>query len=141
MMQIPCRRIGIAWWEMPLIILRSYLHLAADVENTRRIFAIDQEKMDTPFIFAELKAIAATLAKGKVDSNRTSAIGLIILLHRRGHHHLLSNKRVLSLLNTLYKIFTKAFQLRLTPILMQLIYHSQNAFPIEEIHTSHSLVH
>lgn len=56
---------------------------------------------------------------------------LIILLHKRGDHRLLSNKRALILLNTLYKIFIRAYQLKLTPILMNFISHSQSTFLLE----------
>lgn len=56
---------------------------------------------------------------------------LIILLHKRGDHCLLSNKRGLTLLNALYKILTKALQIRLMPILMRIIFVQQSVFLLD----------
>lgn len=63
--------------------------------------------------------------------------GLIILLHKKGIPTMLQNKRPLTLLNSVYKIFTKLFQLRLSPILQKLISANQSAFlPGRSIHHS-----
>lgn len=48
-------------------------------------------------------------------------LDLLILLHKRGDVRLLRNKRGLTLLNTIYKIMSKALQLHLSPILMRII--------------------
>lgn len=47
--------------------------------------------------------------------------GLIALLHKKGDVAMMKNKRGISLLNTSYKIGTKAFQKRLTKVLVKLI--------------------
>lgn len=73
-----------------------------------------------------LVILKGRITEGKFDEAVT--IGFIILLQKRGDEWLLSNKRVLTLLNTLYKIFTKAYQLRLTPILNNFISLSHSAF-------------
>lgn len=64
-------------------------------------------------------------------------MGLIILLHKKGDHRLLTNKRGLTLLNTTYKILTKLFQLRLVPVLVDFISSQQAAFlPGRSLHVS-----
>lgn len=52
----------------------------------------------------------------------------IVLVPKTGHKRLLKNKRPLTLLNAMYKIITKALQLRLTPILQKIIAWNQSTF-------------
>lgn len=47
--------------------------------------------------------------------------GMIALLHKGGSRETLTNWRPITLLNTEYKIFAKALQLRLQPVLMDII--------------------
>lgn len=54
--------------------------------------------------------------------------GMIALLHKGGDRQDLSNWRPITLLNLSYKIFAKALQLRLQPILMEIINPEQSAF-------------
>lgn len=54
--------------------------------------------------------------------------GMITLLHKGGQRSALSNWRPITLLNLGYKIFAKALQLRLQPILMDVISPEQSAF-------------
>lgn len=54
--------------------------------------------------------------------------GLISLIHKGGECEKLSNWRPITLLNVAYKIYTKALQLRLQPILMEVISFDQSAF-------------
>lgn len=54
--------------------------------------------------------------------------GLIILLAKKGDQRYLGNKRPLTLLNVIFKICSKAYQLRLTPILQDFINEQQHAF-------------
>lgn len=63
--------------------------------------------------------------------------GNIVLIPKKGNPLLLSNKRPLTLLNTVYKIWAKAYQLKLTPILNRFISANQSAFlPGRSIHHS-----
>jgi hypothetical protein len=54
--------------------------------------------------------------------------GLIVLLHKGGPRDSLNNWRPITLLNVSYKLFAKALQKRLQPILMEVISHDQSAF-------------
>ncbi|KAL3675310.1 hypothetical protein R1sor_025258 [Riccia sorocarpa] len=54
--------------------------------------------------------------------------GTITLLPKEGEPTLLGNKRPITLLNSVYKIWAKALQLRLSPILQRLITWEQNSF-------------
>lgn len=53
---------------------------------------------------------------------------MIALLHKRGVRKALTNWRPITLLNMGYKIFAKALQLRLQPVLMEVISFDQSAF-------------
>lgn len=53
--------------------------------------------------------------------------GLISLLHKGGGRGKLSNWRPITLLNVAYKIYAKALQLRLQPVLMEIISFNQSA--------------
>lgn len=53
--------------------------------------------------------------------------GAIVLIPKKGSQLLLSNKWLLTLLNTIYKIFAKVYQLRLTSV-QRFISHHQSAF-------------
>jgi hypothetical protein len=54
--------------------------------------------------------------------------GLIVLLPKEGDLESLSNWRPIILLNSLYKIFAKALQIRLQALLPDVIYKDQSAF-------------
>ncbi|KAL3702321.1 hypothetical protein R1sor_020343 [Riccia sorocarpa] len=63
--------------------------------------------------------------------------GDVVLLPKPGDPRLLGNKWPITLLNTVYKIYTKALQRRLVPILQRIIGWNQSAFlPDRSIHTS-----
>lgn len=54
--------------------------------------------------------------------------GCIVLIPKKGHQNLLSNKCPITLLNVIYKILTKVFQTRLTGVLQSFILLNQSAF-------------
>jgi hypothetical protein len=54
--------------------------------------------------------------------------GMIALLHKGGTRSALTNWRPITLLNLSYKIYAKALQLRLQPVLMETISCEQSAF-------------
>jgi hypothetical protein len=54
--------------------------------------------------------------------------GLISLLHKGGERGKLTNWRPITLLNVAYKLYAKALQLRLQPVLMEIISFDQSAF-------------
>jgi hypothetical protein len=54
--------------------------------------------------------------------------GLISLLHKGGAKNKLSNWRPITLLNVTYKLFAKVLQLRLQPVLMEIMNPDQSAF-------------
>ena len=59
----------------------------------------------------------------------------LILLHKKGNEALLHNKRPMTLLNANYKVFSKVWQLRLSPVAHSLISLNQSAFiPSQLIH-------
>lgn len=61
--------------------------------------------------------------------------GDIVLLPKKSDQRLLSNKRPITLLNSIYKIGAKAMQLRITPILQRTMSSQQYAFlPGRNIH-------
>ncbi|KAL3690966.1 hypothetical protein R1sor_004617 [Riccia sorocarpa] len=63
--------------------------------------------------------------------------GTITLLPKEGEATKLQNKRPITLLNAVYKIWAKCLQLRLTPVLQRLITWEQNAFiPGKQLHTT-----
>lgn len=67
-----------------------------------------------------------SIAIGKLPNGVTT--GMIALLHKGGHRESLNNWRPISLLNLGYKIYAKAIQLRLQPVLMDIISPDQSAF-------------
>jgi hypothetical protein len=54
--------------------------------------------------------------------------GMIALLHKGGLWTALTNSRLITLLNISYKIYAKALQLRLQPILIEVISCEQLTF-------------
>ena len=54
--------------------------------------------------------------------------GLITLLHKGGIQESLNNWHPITLLNVSYKIFAKTLQVRLQPVLMEVISPDQSAF-------------
>jgi hypothetical protein len=54
--------------------------------------------------------------------------GLIVLLHKGGGHNIFNNWSPITLLNVSYKLFAKALQMRLQPVLMEIIFVDQSAF-------------
>ena len=73
-----------------------------------------------------LRMIHKACHYGKFPKGMTE--GLIALIHKGGSRHTLNNWRPITLLNEAYKIFAKALQIRLQPILMEVISHDQSAF-------------
>ncbi|KAL3686499.1 hypothetical protein R1sor_009073 [Riccia sorocarpa] len=63
--------------------------------------------------------------------------GMITLLQKDGDSTLLTNKRPITLLNAVYKVWAKALQLRLSPVLQRLVTWEQNAFlPGRNLHST-----
>lgn len=73
-----------------------------------------------------LVMIQKALEKGQFPNGVTE--GLIALLFKNGRRQSLNNWRPITLLNATYKIYAKALQLRLQPILMEIISPDQSAF-------------
>ena len=70
--------------------------------------------------------INASISEGQLLPSVTQ--GMIILLHKGGDQQAFMNWRPITLLNLGYKIYTKALQLRLQPVLMDEISLDQSAF-------------
>ena len=66
------------------------------------------------------------IAQGRLPNGVTQ--GMIALLHKGGERRALTNWRPITLLNMGYKIYAKALQLRLQPVLMETISPNQSAF-------------
>ncbi|KAL3689674.1 hypothetical protein R1sor_015983 [Riccia sorocarpa] len=82
-----------------------------------------------------LKATTQGLEQGRVL--RFFNKGLITLLPKEGDVILLQNKRPITLLNSVYKIWAKCLQLRLTPVLQRMISWEQSAFlPGRHLHST-----
>ncbi|KAL3686348.1 hypothetical protein R1sor_008922 [Riccia sorocarpa] len=63
--------------------------------------------------------------------------GTITLLQKDGDSTLLTNKRPITLLNAVYKIWAKALQIRLSPVLQRIVTWEQNAFlPGRNLHST-----
>ncbi|KAL3694935.1 hypothetical protein R1sor_008586 [Riccia sorocarpa] len=73
-----------------------------------------------------LRATAEGLQQGQILPFFNE--GVIILLQKDGDQTMIQNKRPITLPNVVYKIWAKALQLRLTPVLQRLISWEQNAF-------------
>ena len=81
------------------------------------------------------RALQEGIRSGRLDPIFTK--GYLVLLSKQGDPRLFSNKRPLTMLNALYKIAAKAFQLRLTKVLKNFITAQQSAFiPRRSIHHS-----
>lgn len=81
--------------------------------------------------------LLSLLKKGIVDGTLAPKLteGMIILLEKKGDQLLIGNKRGLTLLNCALKIFTKLYQLRLSPILQTFISGFHSAYlPGRSIH-------
>lgn len=84
-----------------------------------------------------LKVINEGIEREQFTADLT--LGLIVLLPKKLDQRLLTNKRPITLLNTVYKLGAKVMQRRLTPILQRIIAPQQFAFlPGRNIH--HSLI-
>jgi hypothetical protein len=70
--------------------------------------------------------ISQAVREGKLPPSATK--GLIALLHKGGERGKMTNWRPITLLNVGYKIYAKALQLRLQPILIEMISFDQSAF-------------
>lgn len=70
--------------------------------------------------------IMSSINQGQMPKGVTK--GMIALLHKRGDWKALTNWQPITLLNINYKIYAKALQLRLQPILMEIISPEQSAF-------------
>jgi exonuclease III len=73
-----------------------------------------------------LSMVQLSIQTGKFPPGVTT--GMIALLHKGGERKALTNWRPITLLNLSYKIFAKALQLRLQPILSEIIGCEQSAF-------------
>jgi hypothetical protein len=73
-----------------------------------------------------LGMIQTSLQDGKFPPGMTR--GMIALLHKGGLWTALTNSRLITLLNISYKIYAKALQLRLQPILIEVISCEQLTF-------------
>lgn len=85
-------------------------------------FLSNWETIGTTLLRATLEGIAA----GKLHQRFTE--GLLVLLAKRGNLRFLVNRRPLTLLNLIYKLVAKAYQLRLTAVLQRFISEDQSAF-------------
>ena len=80
-----------------------------------------------PLLGAEFTSMVnASIHEGRLPLGVTQ--GMIVLLHKGGDRQALTNWRPITLLNLGYKIYAKALQLRLQPVLMELISPDQSAF-------------
>ena len=70
--------------------------------------------------------INVSVREGRLPPGVTQ--GMIVLLHKGGDKQALTNWRPITLLNLGYKIYAKALQLRLQPVLMEVISPDQSAF-------------
>ena len=70
--------------------------------------------------------INASIREGRLPPGVTQ--GMIVLLYKGSDQQALTNWRPITLLNLGYKIYTKALQLRLQPVLMDVISPDQLAF-------------
>jgi hypothetical protein len=79
-------------------------------------------------VFGEeyLAMLQTAISRGSLPHGVTE--GLIVLLHKGGARSSLNNWRPITLLNVSYKLFTKVLQMRLQPVLMELISPDQSAF-------------
>jgi exonuclease III len=73
-----------------------------------------------------LQMLQDSVGRGTLPPGVTD--GLITLLHKGGSRSLLNNWRPITLLNVSYKLFAKTLQLRLQPVLAEIISHDQSAF-------------
>jgi exonuclease III len=73
-----------------------------------------------------LQMVLASVRNQEFPPGVTS--GMIALLHKGGERKTLTNWRPITLLNLSYKIFAKALQLRLQPVLTEVISCEQSAF-------------
>jgi hypothetical protein len=73
-----------------------------------------------------LQMINSSLQSGRFPPGVTQ--GMLALLHKGGIRQMLTNWRPITLLNISYKIYAKALQMRLQPVLMDIISPDQSAF-------------
>jgi hypothetical protein len=73
-----------------------------------------------------LEIIKTSIHNGRLPPGVTT--GMLALLHKGGLRTALSNWRSITLLNLSYKIYTKALQLCLQPVLMEIVSWEQSAF-------------
>ena len=73
-----------------------------------------------------LKMVNSALSRAKLPSQMTQ--GAITLIHKSGPTEELGNWQPITLFNTAYKILAKALQLRLKPLLPEIVSSDQTAF-------------
>jgi hypothetical protein len=73
-----------------------------------------------------LEMLNLSILGGSLPPSMTK--GLIVLLHKGGCQKSLNNWRPITFLNVAYKLFAKYLQLRLQPIINEVISHDQSAF-------------
>ncbi|KAL3689068.1 hypothetical protein R1sor_015377 [Riccia sorocarpa] len=117
------------------------LHTAAKLLGKNKSRGPDGVPLD--FFLILWDTIAPLLLRATVEGFQQGLIlpffnkGVITLLPKDGDPTLLKNKRPITLLNAVYKIWAKCLQLRLTPVLQRLITWEQNAFlPGRNLHTT-----
>ena len=87
-----------------------------------------------------LDMLHASLEQGSLPPCDTD--GLITLLHKGGNRSSLNNWQPITLLNVSYKLFAKTLQLRLQPILAEIIFFDQSIFlPMRYILNNLFLIH
>jgi hypothetical protein len=90
------------------------------------------------------RMILDSIARGSLPTGVTE--GLIMLLHKEGDRETLNNWRRITLLNATYKILAMALQIRLQPILVEVIHPDQPAFLLmryilDNIFLTHETIH
>ncbi|KAL3676620.1 hypothetical protein R1sor_026568 [Riccia sorocarpa] len=117
------------------------LHAAAKLLGRNKCPGPDEVPLE--FFLVMWDTIAPLLLKATTEGLQQCHIlpffnsGVITLLQKDGDQTKLQNKRPITLLNAVYKIWAKTLQLRLTPVLQRLITWEQNAFiPGRQLHTT-----
>ncbi|KAL3684415.1 hypothetical protein R1sor_002437 [Riccia sorocarpa] len=95
-------------------------------------------------VFAEIWEVAGALINQVITRGANQVRfpawftqGDVVLLPKQGDPKLLGNKRPITLLKTVYKIYTKVLQRRLVPVLQRIVGWNQSAFLADRnIHTS-----
>jgi hypothetical protein len=119
--------------EISAPISAAELKRAVDAMQVGKLPGPDGLMLEFYKLYWEL--IGAEYHSMVMDSVRTGCFpsgvtsGMLALLHKGGERKLLlTNWKPITLLNLSYKIYAKALQLRLQPVLMEIISSDQSAF-------------